>query len=455
MIKKTAFFILFFLIVFTGKASGEEIYVQNSTELHKALQQTGSGHQQVIKLAPGEYQGNFIVKNSVHIIGEEGAQITGPDQGSVLTIEADDVIVEGLQIEGGGSQNAGIYIKGNRSYVHHNVFKNVFHGIYAHESYGHRFETNVISSFSDIKKHKGYGIYLAKAPNTVITNNFVHDTQDGVYVSYSDNCQVNGNQMIRARYGVHTMDSRNVMISNNQVRESINGLMIMQSYEISMINNFFYLNTKIDGAGMFVFDTFDSTISSNIVMNNSKGLLLENAKRNQIEFNMFFGNNIGLEIRQGSENNIIYLNNFYKNTNQIISAKDNQNQFSRDQYGNFFDDHRSLNINQDDTVDYAYKSGDVFYNMSSNEPYLQIFYKSPAVELWNMIERYTPIPSDTFIIDEFPLAQPAPFQWGNSTNNSPEMKSKDFSSIQILFFLLVFGASILIIWSARSEKHEA
>ena len=117
----------------------------------------------------------------------------------------------------------------------------------------------MITSFKGSSNHKGYGIYLVKAPNSVAANNFIYDTQDGIYVSYSDYCEIRGNQMVRARYGVHTMDSKTVLIAQNEVRESVNGLMIMQSNEVSILANSFYLNTKIDGSGMFIFDTFDSS----------------------------------------------------------------------------------------------------------------------------------------------------------------------------------------------------
>lgn len=452
MNKKLGIFIVLFWFVFIDKANAEEVSVTNGNELQKVLANTSENR--IIRLEPGEYIGTFTINQPLHLIGEEGAKLIGLKNGNVLTIEADDVTVEGLQIEGGGSQNAGIYVKGNRSFIQKNIIQDVFHGIYAKESYGHRIENNVISSFTGSSNHKGYGIYLVKAPNSAATSNFIYDTQDGIFVSYSDFCEIRRNQMVRARYGVHTMDSRTVLIAQNEVRESVNGLMIMQSNEVSILANSFHLNTKIDGAGMFIFDTFDSKISSNLMQGNFKGILLENAKRNTFEFNTFIGNHTGLELRKASEENTIYLNNFYHNSRQIISDEKNINLFSKDNYGNYFDDHGSLNLNNDDLVDYAYKSGDVFYNMTSEEPYLSIFYQSPAVQLWNMIEQYTPMPSDSFVIDETPLVKPAPVSWNDGKLEKVFFSNPTFNMMQIAIFLFVLVGSVFILLKLGRGKHE-
>ncbi|WP_312027204.1 NosD domain-containing protein [Cytobacillus firmus] len=448
MYKKIGWFLLFFSLILAGKASAQELTAASSKELKEALSDTRVS---VIKLQSGIYEGNFLIERKVHIIGDKGTRIMGTEKGHVLTIAADDVIVENLEVEGSGSQNAGIYVKGDRAYLHHIALRNVFHGIYARNSYGHMFENNLITSFHGMNRHKGFGIYLVEAPNTAVKDNYFYHTQDGVYVSYSDFCEVTGNFMFKARYGVHTMDSRNVLIADNQVTESINGLMIMQSYEVFILENYFFSNTEIDGAGIFIYDTFDSKISSNIVKGNFRGIILENAQRNRLEFNNVLQNDTGLEIGKNSNDNTIYLNNFSGNTRQVISEKGNRNLFSKDNYGNYFDDHHLLNLDNDHKVDFAYKSGDVFYQMADEEPLLQVFYQSPAVELWNMIEQYTPIPSDAFIIDESPLAEPAPVKQKKFISEKNHIyHSHEFPLI--LFFFLITLASLLILNFGRKHN---
>ncbi|WP_240254801.1 right-handed parallel beta-helix repeat-containing protein [Ferdinandcohnia quinoae] len=408
---------------------------------------------ETITLEAGEYHGQLLINKEITLQGKDGTHIIGPSSGYPIIIEAENVTIKNLHIEGGGTQNAGIYIKSNRNKIINNSFKNVFHGIYIKDGYGNEIANNTITSFSkDV--HKGFGIYLVNAPQTKISNNYLYDLQDGIYVSYSDYGEVTNNLIENARYGIHTMDSKNVVISKNEVRKSHNGLMIMQSSDLFITENILHMNTTIDGAGMFIYDTFDSVIKVNVMKGNFKGIFFENAQRNTVEFNTFQQNDIGFDLGKASKSNLIYLNNFNKNTKQIISASGNKNLFSRDGYGNYWDDQRSINLNGDEFIDFPYKSGDIFFNMTNKEPLLQVFFQSPAVYLWNKIEQFTPIPADHFIIDEHTLVSPAPIKLDflNSTN---DRKSKtSHSLLQILFFSSIVCFSGFLLWKTRRKKSE-
>ena len=178
----------------------------------------------------------------------------------------------------------------------------------------------MITSFKE-SSIKGFAIYLVEAPNSRVTNNYSYDTNDGIYLSFSDFCEVSNNYIKKARYGVHTMDSKDGIIAENFVTHSRIGLMIMQSYNFHIKNNYLYSNTQVDGTGMFIFDTFDSRISTNVMKMNNKGMFLENAIDNMIEFNIIEGNEKGIQVGKDSSRNEINLNNFVGNNLQVIYMK--------------------------------------------------------------------------------------------------------------------------------------
>src|SRR5690625_1618560 len=255
----------------------------------------------------------------------------------------------------------------------------------------------------------------------------------------------------KARYGIHTMDSKNVVIAKNNIAHSRNGLMIMQSYNLQIKNNFLYENTTVTGVGIFLFDTFNSNIQANIVMENNKGIFLENALENLIEFNQIEGNEKGIEIGKNSNGNQMNLNNFIRNNQQVISNAENKNEFSWDGFGNYWDNQQSLTISQHDTNDYAFKSGDVFYHLTMNEPFLQIFSGSPAIRLWNTVEQFVPIASDKFIIDEHPLAKPAKIEI-NSKESAEKALRLNISWMQLTLFISIILFSGIIFQLARRER---
>lgn len=464
------------LFIFSGKAGAEEFIVTNENELQTVLKTAAEND--AIKIKQGIYQGNFTVNKPLTIKGEEGVIIKGPNNGDVITINADDVKIENLQIEGSGSQNAGIHVNGNRSSIKNTKIYDVFHGIVLKNSYGHQVDDNIITSYTDdTVVHKGHGIYLVEAPHSHIRNNIIFDTNDGVYLSYSNLSEISGNTVTNVRYGIHTMDSEDVIIHQNHLSKNRNGLMLMQSKRLSIKENYLFDNTTIEGAGLFLFDTFDSKISKNIVKNNNKGMYLENGKRNEISFNEFDQNDKGMELAKGSEDNGIYLNNFLNNNQQVITAKENENLFNIEGFGNYWDDQQHLHLDRDEptlnasiystrsfllenfnrqaTNNYAYKSGDVFYHLTTKEPYLQIFSGSPAVALWNTIEQFVPIPSKQFIVDENPIQTPVVI---DTMIEQKEMKNNDKNAVGLekSWFLLVFmSISFLTLWYTRRMKNDA
>jgi|GEM_PF-6626315 len=397
-------FIIFFLL--PKPAMADVIHVTDGDSLRHALAEASDGD--AIILENGSYHGNFLIETSITLIGEEEVVIKGLDNGYPLTIEADDVVVDNLHIEGGGTDAAGIFSRGNRNEIKNNTINNVFHGVLIREGYGNIITGNTISSWDELtgSMRHGYGIYVIEGDGAIITNNQTYDTQDGVWLSHSSSAQVSNNRFINARYGVHTMYAENIAVTHNEVRGSYNGGMIMQSKNITIKYNVFHLNTLSDGSGVFGYDLFDSIISDNIIKGNSKGIRLGYAQRNEILRNEITENIRGIELGDGALNNRIFMNNLTKNTQQVVTNPENENDFNYQGLGNFWDDQQILDLEADGINDFAYKSGDVFYQMIEKDDFLQIFLDSPTVRLWNTIEQYTHIPSETHVIDAYSLAKP-------------------------------------------------
>ncbi|MFG6114657.1 nitrous oxide reductase family maturation protein NosD [Halobacillus sp. MO56] len=445
---KVLFSLLFFSLWFVPSVVyADTIKVSEGEDLQAIMDGAEPGDE--ILLEKGVYSGPFVIRESIILQGEKGAKIAGTEKGFVLKVTADDVTVEGLIIEKSGSQNAGISVAGNRVHIKRNTIGNVFNGVEVKEAYAPIIENNIISSYTD-DRHKGFGIYLVDSPHAQVTGNQLSHLQDGVYVSFSNLCQVTGNSIRKARYGVHAMDSTSVVINDNEVFESRNGLMIMQSYEVRIKGNDLHDNTLLDGAGIFMFDTFSSQIKNNRIVDNRKGIYLENAIGNDISFNKIAGNHLGLDVGEASKDNRIFLNNFLSNNKQVVTTIESENDFFVSEHGNYWDNQRHITLDGDNQVDFAYKSGDAFHHMIAEEPLLQAFSGSPAIQMWNAIEQFTPIPSDTFITDPYPLAEPAPInRIGTETEALAEGKMLTGPALFFSTLVVFSGALIITAWRRK------
>src|SRR5690625_458971 len=443
--------IIFFILLNPGFAKAEEVLVTDEESLKNALEEAQDGD--VLILEAGEYHGNFTIDTSIELRGEEGAHIKGLDTGYPVLIEADDVVVENLQVEGGGTEAAGNFSRGDRNEIKNNKIRNVFHGVLVREGYANIITGNNISSWDELtgSKRYGYGIYVIEGDGAVIAGNQTYDTQDGAWVSHSSLAQITQNRFINARYGVHTMYATDIAITHNEVRGSYNGGMIMQSENITIKNNYFHLNTTSDGSGIFGYDLFDSSISDNIIKGNSKGIMLSYAQRNRIHNNEITENVRVLELGEGATNNWIYLNNFKKNTQQVITVPDNENDFNIDEIGNYWDDQQIVDLQENGTNDFAYKSGDVFYQMIERDPFLQVFFESPTIRLWNTIEQYTHLPSNTHVIDEYSLTEPVEVvqQIEVYTPHEEQMAFAHPAALMSIFVSVIAVSSITIYLTRR------
>src|SRR5690606_18624886 len=52
----------------------------------------------VLRLGPGRHAGPLYIRHSLALVGEPGAAIAGNGKGNVITVEAPDVRIEGLEI---------------------------------------------------------------------------------------------------------------------------------------------------------------------------------------------------------------------------------------------------------------------------------------------------------------------------------------------------------------------
>src|SRR5690349_9854332 len=76
--------------------------VVSPAELERALVDGPSE----IHVAPGVYRGHFVVSRPVHIVGDAaGTVLDGDGEGTVLSLKADDIVVEGLVVRHSGRKH--------------------------------------------------------------------------------------------------------------------------------------------------------------------------------------------------------------------------------------------------------------------------------------------------------------------------------------------------------------
>lgn len=435
--------LLFLLLGFASSAEAKSLTASPSQSLQSIIDQAND--HDVIQVEAGLYKGDIVINKPLQLIGKPGAIIQGDRDGNVITVNAEQVTLKNLIVTGSGSSSAGIYITKNSSIVENNQIHDVFHGVQIYQGHGSIIRENQISSF-DQEGFLGFGIFFNESTQNQVLNNQVKHVQDGIYFSFSGTSVIHGNTITDARYGIHTMDSDELQFTENRSINNMTGAMVMLSAYLDIRNNQFLHNKGPTGAGIFLFDCRNVSVSENEIVDNSRGIYFENNYDSAFFKNTIAGNNTGIEIKQVSKNNAVFQNNFIANVRQIRNLGENSNLFDDTKQGNYWDDYRGIDVNKDGVGELHYRSGDMFYGMMEKKPELQLFFESPAVVMLNSIKKFVPENDKQDIEDQYPLLQPL------SLKAVKDESKQAFPITFTAFILILFVSSIRIYYKGLKSS---
>ena len=217
------------------------------TTITAAIKAAEKGDQLIIKA--GIYkEGKIIVNKSLTISGEDYPILDGENKGEILTVLADNVTIEGLQIQNVGTSymedRAGIRIKRAKNFtIKNNRLYNTFFGIYLEHADKGIVQNNELIGEAVEEMSSGNAIHLWYCKNILIEKNIVRHHRDGIYLEFVDNSKVRFNiSEDNLRYGLHFMFSNNDDYFKNEFRRNGAGVAVMFSKKINMWENAFEYN---------------------------------------------------------------------------------------------------------------------------------------------------------------------------------------------------------------------
>jgi len=291
------------IISFLLMAAGSATTYQVSSNLQAAINAAQPGD--TILVAPGTY-GKIFVPKSLNLIGE-GALIKPSEHEIGIEIRADKVNVSGFTVRGG---LYGIHLVESDGCA---IFSNTVTGC---EQWGiglifsdrNAIKGNV-ASFNGLGGEGWYGIYLSNSNENLIEENVANDNGEyGVcmFPSCSENVIIE-NVMERNDYGIYMFTGcAGNRIESNELSENKNsGLKMMHDCVDNLILN----NTvaRNDVAGVFL----DLGSKKNVIQNNE---IINNCGSGGVTF--------GIQMQEGSGNNIIVQNNITGSQKGIFVTTD-------------------------------------------------------------------------------------------------------------------------------------
>jgi nitrous oxidase accessory protein len=383
--------------------------IQNSFDLQAAIAAAKNGD--VIEVPGGTYPGPIVIDKSVKLIGKDRPIVTGDRSGTVVTITAPDVTMEGFTVQGSGrepDQNHSAIFANHapRVTLRSNEVRESLFGIYLADSPDSVVDANVIHGDTTLELgRRGDGLRIWESHNTTLSNNHVLESRD-VVLWYSKDLQIHGNVIRNGRYGIHFMYSSNADVERNLIADNSIGVFLMYSDNVNVRRNIFQHNRGPSGYGLGFKDNDGAVIEDNLILDNRVGIFLDNSpftpdsvglfRNNEVSFN-----DIGVSFMPSTRGNVFSENTFRENQEQVSIQGGGvlrRNEWSQNGRGNFWSDYaeRGFDADGDGVGDTAYESDRLFENLADTNSALRFFIYSPAVQALE------------FAAQTFPLAKPQP-----------------------------------------------
>ncbi len=382
---------------------------QQSFDLHAAIAAAQDGD--TINIPAGTYLGPITIDKSIKLIGQDQPIVTGDKSGTVVTITAPDVTLDGFIVQGSGrepDQNHSAIFANHapRVTIRNNEVRDSLFGIYLAGSPSSVVENNVIHGDTTMDLgRRGDGLRLWESSDSTLAHNQILEARDMV-LWYSNGLHILDNVVRGGRYGVHFMYSSGADMERNLFSGNSIGAFLMYSDNVTIRRNIFQHNRGPSGYGLGFKDNDGVVVEDNLILDNRVGVFLDNSpftpdsvglfKSNEVGFN-----DIGVAFLPSTRGNVFIENTFRENQEQVSiegGGTLRPNAWSQDGRGNFWSDYaeRGFDANGDGVGDVAYESDRLFENLADTNSALRFFTYSPAVQAME------------FAAQTFPLAKPQP-----------------------------------------------
>ena len=429
-------------------AGAAEIFVPaGAGPLQAAVDAAASGD--VLRLARGEHLGPVVISRPLTLQGEAGAVLKGSGHGSVVTLEAPDVIVRNLHIEGSGTDldtlDAGVFAApaATRALIEDNSIVGNLYGIQLHGSRDAVARDNRIEGQREGRTSRfGNGVSVWNAPGAKVLDNQISFGRDGIFANASRKNEFRGNTFSNLRFAVHYMYTNDSVIADNISIGNIVGYAIMYSDRLVIAGN---LSDGDRDSGLLFNYANSSEIRGNVVRGHAqpavrwtsngqrfasdpgmptagarvaeagkgarigpeKCVFIYNANRNRFSDNLFEGCEIGVHFTAGSEGNAVSGNAFIRNRNQVKYVGTRSLDWSSGGRGNYWSDNPAFDLDGDGVSDSPYRPNDMMDKVLWEVPAAKVLVNSPAVQVIRWAQARFPAVFPGGVIDSHPLMKPA------------------------------------------------
>jgi nitrous oxidase accessory protein len=331
----------------------------------------------------------------------EGATLDGGGRGTVVTVAAADVVIDGCRIRGSGEElvfeHSGIFVRAPRVQIVRNTLEDVLFGIYLKSAPQSVIEDNIIRGWPLELSNRGDSIKLFNSPHSRVRRNRIDGGRDFL-IWYSDDVVIEDNVVAHGRYGLHFMNSKDDVLARNRFEDDAIGSYIMYSDRVRLEGNIFARSRAASGFGLAIKDSHAIVAHRNLFVDNSIGIYLDNSPYSdeiwsEFRGNVIAGNGIGLSLLSNIRHTRFGENVFLDNIQQVRveGGTLDGNDWSPGGRGNFWSDYLGYDVSGDGVGNVPYRAQRYFATLTEEHPEARLLLYSPAVGALEFAARALPV----------------------------------------------------------------
>ena len=350
-----------------------------------------------IRLAEGTFRENIVVDVPVTLTSDGDAIIRGGYQGNVVHVTAAGTVLEGLHIAEASPRltkdMACVLVEADDVTIHGCTITESLHGIYVKAGKRTEIVGNRIEGRLDlIEADRGNGIHLWNSSKNRIIENEIFNVRDGIYFSFADSTEIVRNHIHHARYGLHYMYSNDNSFYDNLFERNVAGAALMYSEDIMFARNTFSRCRGFRAYGILLQSMSRVTARGNLIVDNSRGIFMNNADSCDIESNDVVNNDLAIQLNGGCDGNLFVRNNFINNLSDLLlDVSDLETRWADADGGNYWSSYRGYDLDGDGAGDLPFSIQNVFQILETKVPEVRFYLLSPASEVLKAAERALPI----------------------------------------------------------------
>ncbi len=362
-------------------------------------------------LTPGSWRGPVVLAHSVTLWGPSSAVIRTSGEGTTVRITARGARLIGVTVRGSGgrydTEDAGVSIEADDVTVEGVRIDRAIYGILAQRVQRATLRGNtVIGTGEPALGLRGDGIRLWEATGCVVEGNTVLHSRDLV-VWYAPGNRVVGNRVEHGRYGTHLMFSNGCVVERNRYVDDVVGLFVMYSHDVTVTGNVMAEATGAAGMGLGLKDSGGVTVRDNTFARVTTGAYLDTSptrldERNTFERNEFRLARAAVVFHASQAGNVFLANRFRDNGAQVLVEGGGDALGTRWE-GNQFDDYQGYDLDGDGVGDVPYEVRSLSGDLTSRRPALAFFSATPVLALVDAASHIAPLfAPQTILVDRRP-----------------------------------------------------